>query len=356
MIKRIWLTLLTVGAIGVYDAPGSNQVAAQETTRAAASDDLKQVLSWLPADTEAISVARGPFVLAPHPKQAWTPQTWDPNRAIPDQQLAQDFEDVPLLLFDFADGLLSTRLQGKRVVLAVEGSRHFRAPGDLGLMPFEGCAIAVFADDLGEDAKWFVRETRKAALRLEEIQGQQVSVFQEKVEGDTWTTFVAFPNKHVVLVASDREYIREVLTRLQGGKGKRALPSDLPEWKYVDTESRFWGLRHYDRNQAKTDPSSPFGGRKSANSPDEKAIGTTFVFDPSRGRSATITYLSGDKSLTGKASLLAMGQAREARGLDIRYRQLGPGVVQGSYSLEHMEPIQFFLFALEGMLGHGVYL
>ena len=136
------------------------------------------------------------------------------------------------------------------------------------------------------------------------------------------------------------------------------MPGDLPEWKYVDTESRFWGLRHFDRKQAKTDPSSPFGGRKSANDPDEHAVGLTFVFDPSRGRSATITYLSGDKSITGNAnaSLLAMGQAPEAKGLDIKYRELGPGVVQGSYSLEHMEPIQFFLFALEGMLGHAIYL
>jgi hypothetical protein len=353
MIKSICLTLLAAVAVGVCCAPGANQVATQETTRAAESDDLKQVLSWLPADTETIAVARGPFVLTTSPRQDEAP-----NRVVSDQELTQYFEDLPLALLGFKEGLLSARLKGKRIILALEGSRHFRAPAALGEMPFEGCAVAVFADDLGDNVSSFTRETRKVASQVDEIQGQPVPVFQEKLERDTGTTFVAFPNKHVVLVATDRDYIREVLTRLQGNKGERALPGDLPEWKYVDTESRFWGLRHFDRKQAKTDPSSPFGGRKSANDPDEHAVGLTFVFDPSRGRSATITYLSGDKSITGNAnaSLLAMGQAREAKGLDIKYRELGPGVVQGSYSLEHMEPIQFFLFALEGMLGHAIYL
>src|SRR5579859_3411980 len=358
MIKSICLPLVAVGAMGICYAPSVGQVAAQEKTHAATSDDLKKVLSWLPSDTETITVARGPFVLVSPSKQELTPQTWHPNRVVPDQQLAQDFEDIPFLLFDFANGLLSTRLQGKDVVLAVEGSRHFRAPAGLGLMPFEGCAIVVFADDLGNDARLFLRETRKAAVRLEEIQGQQVSVFQVKAEEDTWTTFVAFPNKNVVLVASNLDYLKEVLTRLQGGKGERALPSDLPEWKHVDTESRVWGLRHYDRSQAKTDPSSPFGGRKSANDPDEKAIGVTFAFDPSRGRSATVTYLSDDKSITAKANagILTMSHAPEAKGLNIKFRELAPGVVEASYSLEQMEPIDFFLFALEGMLGHAVYL
>jgi hypothetical protein len=353
MIKSICRTLLAVGAIAGCSASGVNRIAAEETARAAVAGDLSQVLSWLPADTETIAVARGPFALSTSPGQDETP-----NRVVSDQNLSQYFEDLPLGLFNFKGGLLPQRLKGKRIVLALEGSRHFRAPAGLGEMPFEGAAIAVFADDLDDNVTSFVRETRKEGGQVEEIQGQEVAVFQEKLENDTWTTFVAFPNKRIAVVATDRDYVREVLTRMQSNKGERALPGDLPEWKYIDIQSRFWGLRHFDKNQAKTDPSSPFGGDKSANFPDEHAIGLAFAFDPSRGRSATITYLSGDKSITAKAdaSLLAMGQAREAKGLDIRYRELAPGVVQGSYALERMEPIQFFLFVLEGMLGHGIYL
>jgi hypothetical protein len=267
------------------------------------------------------------------------------------------FENVPLLLFNFKNGSLFKRLQGKRVVLAAEGSRHFRAPKGLGLGPFEGCTIVVFADDLGDDTSALVRETHKAALRVEEIQGLQVSIFQEKSEEDIWTTFVAFPNKRVVLVASDRDYLREVLTRLQGGTGKSALPDDLPEWKYITTESRFWGIRHYDQTQAKTDPTSPIRGRLTGKEPDEKAVGITFVFDPSRGRSATITYLSGDKDSAGKANeLLKMGNAPEAKGLNIAVREIAPGVSQGTYSLERVEPADTFFFLLSNLFGHAIYL
>src|SRR6266853_2281016 len=38
---------------------------------------------------------------------------------------------------------------------------------------------------------------------------------KEKLEQDIWTSFVAFPNDHVVLVATDRNYLAEVLARLQ---------------------------------------------------------------------------------------------------------------------------------------------
>src|SRR5260370_12078423 len=196
MIKSICLTLLIVGAIDVCGAPGPNQVATHETTQTSASNGLKQVLSWLLADTETIAVARGPFVLAGRSGQDETQ-----DHAVSDQELRRYFEDLPLALFHFNDGLLSARLKSKQIVLGVEGSRHFRAPADLGETPFEGAAIAVFADELGDDVSSFIRETRKVALLVEHIRGQHVPVFQEKLENDTWTTLVAFPNKHVVLVA-----------------------------------------------------------------------------------------------------------------------------------------------------------
>jgi len=51
-----------------------------------------------------------------------------------------------------------------------------------------------------------------------------------------------------------------------------------------------------------------------------------------------------------------MGRSPESNGLDIRYRELAPGIVEGSYSLEQSQAVQFFLFVLEGTLGHAVYL
>ena len=318
-----------------------------------APEDLTRIMSWLPADTETITVERGPFVLA-----STLEESEAKNRAISDKELMRIFEGLPLALFGFKDGLLSKRLEGKRINFALEGARHFRPPAGLGEMPYEGCAIAVFSDNLRNEITSFVEDTRKSALRVEHIEGHDVSVFREKQEQDTWTTFVAFPDENLILVASDRNYLAEVLARLGGKVGPLTLPSDLPEWKYVNANARLWGLRHYDKSQTQSDPSSPYGGRKSANFPDEQAVGLAFAFDPESGRSATITYLSGNLSIGSKPSNspLSMAHAPEAKGLNIKIRELAPGVLEGSYSLEHLEAVRFFLFVLEEVLGHGIYI
>jgi hypothetical protein len=352
MIKDAALSAIIICSIAL-SAQGSN-LAEITFTGDGESEDLTRVISWLPADTETITVASGPFVLT-----ASSPGENDgKDRAISDKELAGNFEELPLPLLQFKNGLLAKRLEGKTINLALEGARHFRPPARLGEMPFEGCAIAVFADNIHNEVASFTKDAQSSALKVERIEDQDVQVFQEKLELDTWTTFVAYPNEHVILVASDRNYLVEVLARLRGKIGQRALPSDLPEWRYVNTSARFWGLRHYDKSQAKFDPSSPYGGRKSANFPDEQAVGLTFVLDPQGGRSATVTYLSGDSTIGSKPSdsPLGMASAPEAKGLNIKYRELSPGVVQGSYSLEHLQAEQFFLFVLVDALGHAIYL
>jgi len=347
MIKSFALALMVFSSIALC-GQASSRVEADR-----APEDLTRFMSWLPADTETIRVARGPFVLA-----STLEESEAKGRAISDKELTRNFEELTLALLGFNDGLLSKRLEGKRINFALEGARHFRPPAGLGEMPYEGCAIAVFSDNLRNEISSFVQDARKSALRVERIEDHDVSVFREKREQDTWTTFVAFPDENVILVASDRNYLAEVLARLVGKVGPRALPNDLPEWKYVNANARFWGLRHYDKSQTQADPSSPYGGRKSANFPDEQAVGLAFAFDPESGRSATITYLSGNLSIGSKSSdsPLSMAHAPEAKGLNIKIRELSPGVLEGSYSLEHLEAVRFFLFVLEEVLGHGIYI
>jgi hypothetical protein len=317
-----------------------------------ASTSVDKVLSWLPSDTETVVVARGPFVFTSRERQET-----NQDRTISESDLAEMFEGLALGVFRFKDDLLAARLNGKHVTLAVDGTRHFRAPARLGGMLYEGCTIAIFSENLSNDEQSLLRSASKEILRTEQIQGQQVSVFQEKLENDLWTIFVAFPSEHVVLVATDETYIEEVLARLQGKKGKRALPPDLAEWKYVDTRLRFWGLRHFDKSQASLDPFSPFGGRKSANEPDERAIGLTFAHDPTFGTSATVTYLSSNPSVLPRANeLLINTESRDSQGLNHEFRELAPGVIQGSYSLRQSAPMQYFFFVLFARLGHAIYL
>jgi len=197
-------------------------------------------------------------------------------------------------------------------------------------MPFEGCGIAIFADDVSGIGASFIKESAKLSLREEKIEGKKVTVFQEKLENDVWTTYVAFPRNNIILVASNRDYIQEILARLQGKSGERALPDTLPEWKYVDHSTPIWALRHFDKSQQNVDPSSPFGGQKSANYPDEQAIGLVFSLDSNMGMSVTINYLSKNKNTLDlwKHRPRTMESEPAAKDWGATYREVSPGVVE----------------------------
>lgn len=317
--------------------------------------NVQQILAWLPVDTETIMVANGPFVY-PHSSAK---EDDNQQREISASELEEGFEFQTLGLSGFKKSILGKQLEGQRVALAVEGSRHFRPPRGLGEAPFEGCVIAVFADTSDLGSSLLMRNLAKTALRTEWIEGQKVAIFQERLELDLWTTFVTFPQRNVVVVATNRDYLRTVLARMRSEKGERALPATLPEWKYINQQAPFWGVRHFFRGQEQKDPTSPFGGKKSANLPDEQAIGIVFNYDRSKAGMTTVTYLSGDKNIRPKIEreLFPSDSEPEAnKGLRMQYRDLEPGVVEGSYELRRAESINWFFFMLMARLGHVVYL
>ncbi len=170
---------------------------------------------------------------------------------------------------------------------------------------------------------------------------------------------MALPQKNVVLVATNRDFLQEVLVRMRGAGRERAFPETLSEWRYVNEKNQFWGLRHFDRRQAKEDPTSPFGGQKSANIPDEQAVGLTYQCDPKSERKVILTYLSGEKSIMRieekRFPSISEGDPGATEGLHIQYNKLEPGVIQSTYVVDHSQPMSWFLFVFMGSLGHAIY-
>lgn len=124
------------------------------------------------------------------------------------------------------------------------------------------------------------------------------------------------------------------------------------------TQAEFWGVRHFDRGQSTPDPTSPFGGQKSANLPDEQAIGLVFQCDPSKDRKATLTYLSSDKNSirrVAEGGFRSSSEPEATAGLHIRHRELDLGVIESTYDLGHSQPLNRFLFVFMANLGHAVY-
>lgn len=351
-MKPITPLLLAIAAV-LCNLGCSKEKAQTGSSSTQAVLDVQRTLSWLPTDTETLLVANGPFWMS-----SFQVAENYKNYEVSSQELEKGFEGLTLALFNSKSGVLEKHLEGKKVLFAAEGSRHFRPPAELGELPYEGCAIAIFADDLGDRRDAFMKDAASIALRVEEVEGQKIAVFQEQSRRDTWTTFVTFPQKGVVLVATNRDFLREVLVRMRELGSESAFPETLPEWRYVNKKAKFWGLRHFDRRQAKEDPTSPFGGEKSANLPDEQAIGLTYQCDPRSERKATLTYLSGQKNEIRKIEekrFPSSSEPADTAALHIQYRELNPGVIQTTYDLDHSSPFGWFFFVFMGSLGHAIY-
>jgi hypothetical protein len=170
--------------------------------------------------------------------------------------------------------------------------------------------------------------------------------------------FITFPEKGVVLVATNKGFLQEMLARKRSAQGQIALPDSLPEWTYVDKTAKFWGLRHYDKLQSKYDPTSPFGGKKSANFPDEKAVDLTYQCNPRKELRATLIYVTGateDSRKIAEDRFPDAGDPKRMARLHIQHRELAPGVIQSTFDLSHSQPTDLFFFVFTDHLGHAVY-
>jgi len=311
-------------------------------------DSIRELLWWLPEDTETISVVRGPFKVV--------------ARGEPSEDMsAKDYVDLALhqtplgCLGIIKDGAFLKHFIGRTVSFCVEGSRRFRPPSSLGGMRFEGCSIVMLEQDLAERTALLNQMVSQAKV-FHNLEGHRVAEFEEKLEQDTWKFLVAMPAPNVLLCATNQEFLAEVLNRITRRGARRALPETLPEWKHINTEARFWAVRHYDVSNAKNDPSSPLSGEQAAaNWPDTQAIGIVFDFDPARSKVATVRYLS--RTEKGLRSFSDEMKKASYPGQDFKpqFHQPEPGIVEMAVSLVENEQAGMFLFVLLMLLGHGVY-
>jgi hypothetical protein len=264
----------------------------------------------------------------------------------------------PLTLLGLDEVGLGGLLASETVRLAVEGSRHFRSPTHLGLMLYEGCEIAVFTRDLNNQRDSFMKTVRDSGTHIVQIEGATVAEFKVGIEDDTWTVMVAFPMPRVVLVATDETYLREVLRRMRGARGTRALPASLPEWKYVRTNSSVWGLRHFDKTeQIDDDPSTPLSKQRAANIPDHDAIGVAFYIEPPSRKLAHVAYLSGSRAREILSAVLGpVSSSPQDISVPSQAFTVAPGVIECTVPMETPHTAIDLLFLLSGLFGHAIYL
>jgi hypothetical protein len=321
-------------------------------------DRLEAALWWLPSDTQTLMVARGP----------WTIEVPRPGQQEPGLEPLSLEDELRSLISGFSPDRRAGASRAPTVAFALEGSRHFRSPKDLGMMLYEGAQIVVFEQPLGaaaDDIKRCLIErygrpffADDPVLQKETIGGHEVFWFEHKQNSDVVKTYLTLPRPDVLVSATDRGYLGEVLSRMSKKGATRAFPADLPEWRHLDMSKPIWAIRHYDRNDAAEDPSSPLaGGQRAANVPDDRAVGFVFTFDAGKSDLARLRYLSANENALEIAGA-AWTYAEE--GIKPEVRHVEPGVVEMSLSLKgpvgRDSPASMFLLLLLQALGHAVYL
>jgi hypothetical protein len=103
---------------------------------------VEEVIWWLPADTQTLIVAQGP----------WQPNFEEDGHAGASAcDLGLD-ESLQLFVSGFGRDRRGGESHVPPVAFALEGSRHFRSPKHLGEMPYEGAHLVVFQQPLGPAA------------------------------------------------------------------------------------------------------------------------------------------------------------------------------------------------------------
>jgi len=313
-------------------------------TPSPASPLIEQLLSWLPADTETLTAATGPLLM---PKMSQ-----DTSGAMSIETSPNEVRDLFKQYFLLQLLSLQKEFKGAHISAAIEGSRRFRPPTGLGMATYQGALIATFTDDITARAAQFMEDSASTIVRTEQSEGQNVAVFSNKSEDDIVTTYVAFPKSAVLVVATDESYLREVLGRIGGKSGERTLPDTLPEWKHLDASADFWALRHYSKTNPGIGSLSPPICRGSS----ENAIGFTFSYSPDKSKLATIDYLSANEDSLRCIQEELFNQNERGMGeMHAQYNEVQRGVLEGTYNLEQIESAQYFVFVLEALLGHPIF-
>jgi hypothetical protein len=180
-----------------------------------------------------------------------------------------------------------------------------------------------------------------------------VATFVEKWEDDEVSLFIAKPQRSVLVCATNRGFLEQVLARMKQKQQDRALPDNLPEWRHVEATANVWAMRHSRKVTAENDPSSPFSAKNRLRA-DPKAIGFAFWFGATVGTEnvAKCRYLTGANNA---AKLVTRNWLWAECGTTPTANEIEPGVIEITCPINnnHDEGIRF-LYVLLWYLGHEV--
>ncbi len=265
--------------LGILISSGACLIAQQR----APTLDWSVVLGWLPVDTQTLIVATQPFVI---------PEDKDPKTS--PTEVLHGF--VLGRVHEFP--VLYRALAGQTVKFALAGVRDFQSFSGLGLGPYDGCAVIMFAEPLADRL-----QTATSGLAKEDWSGSTVfflSTVREgslRAEPEQTNLFITQLAPNILVTATDTTSLRSLLERRAHPQTDRALDKGLPEWKEVEVTSKVWAMRHYKyTHQSQPEQSVPSLGPLEELD-DSKAVGLVYNAQPN-GPAQKLYYLSSHQQIS----------------------------------------------------------
>lgn len=235
---------------------------------------VEYVLHAMPAETQLLSVVSAPNVVFDQPVF----QMPDPETCL---QLAavQCFWDI------------KNEIHQNEVLLCVHGTL---APNQQALSEIKyPTGHFVFLTSNAARDKQIQQELQNRSIR-------SVSDWNNTIYEFSDDKFVCMPRPGLILFTNDRTLIRTILSRMNAWWLSRvALPSKLTEWRYVNQQAPYWGIRHFPVN----DNTSPCHQIDQGSVLDSATIGLTFEYTDN-SHPAIMTYISNNIDQLGVASKL----------------------------------------------------
>jgi len=294
-----------------------------------------EVLGYLPIDTEGFWVNQEPFAIMPD-------ESLQPLQQQPAQLYSLD--RLAALNSGKFYHALSTRTI-RMVMASTRGVRYPIGSGTVipGIIANQDVVYFYFlsdAVDLGpSDESIENRPVWRAVAQVDSGEPLRPRVQRGTREDENW---IALAKPDLLVLSNRKALLADVLGRMRLGSSTRALPPSLPEWKEVDRDAPFWGLRHY------TEVSRPKQGTRGFQAaelplPDGSAVGTTVRLD-SKTSVLEIRYLS-------NAPLAKLPE--DIIGRNFQIDQPHPGVWHLMSNLSERGPFPAHIALI--MLGFGEY-
>lgn len=195
-------------------------------------EQIKQLISWLPKDTESLVVGKA------SEEGDVEAGTFEPRM----------FSGSQGALHVLREGKFRKGLADHPTIAALQASCRFRNPGvDRSAVQYDGCQLVLFEKNIQPAADKLLETMAADADGEREISGRRVLHFKEEWHRQKWEFFVAFPTPRVLVVATEEKYLRDLIERIDRKENDAGLFVDEPLASALPLDAIYWGARQYKR-------------------------------------------------------------------------------------------------------------